>query len=200
MNYLAHIYLSEDQEMISIGNFMADHIKGSKYKTYPIEIQKGILLHRKIDWFTDQDETARASKRRLHNRYGLYRGVIIDIFYDHMLAANWEEYSSENLNDYAARFYGSLEAHQDVLPEKVKYMMGHMISNDWLSSYAEIEGIRQVLVGMNRRTGGKGHMDLAIEDLLEHYDDFMLDFKHFFKKLRTFSAQNLQDLHVHFSD
>jgi acyl carrier protein phosphodiesterase len=200
MNYLAHIYLSEDQELISIGNFMADHIKGSKYKAYPIEIQKGILLHRKIDWFTDQDETARKSKRRLHDRYGLYRGVIIDIFYDHMLAANWEEYSSENLQEYAKRFYRSLEAHKEVLPEKVRYMMGHMIPNDWLSSYADTEGIRQVLAGMNRRTGGKGHMDLAIEDLLEHYDDFMLDFKFFFKKLRTFSAQNLQDLHVHFSD
>jgi acyl carrier protein phosphodiesterase len=199
MNYLAHIYLSEDQELIRIGNFMADHVKGSKYKTYPTEVQKGILLHRKIDWFTDQNEIARKSKRRLHDRYGLYRGVIIDIFYDHMLAANWADYSSVPLHEYAALFYRSLEANEDLLPEKVKYMTEYMIQNDWLTSYADPEGIRQVLSGINRRTGGHGKMDKAIEDLLEHYEDFELDFRHFFKKLRTFSSQNLQELHEQFS-
>ena len=199
MNYLAHIYLSEDQELIRIGNFMADHIKGSKYKVYPTDVQKGILLHRKIDWFTDQDEIARKSKRRLHDRYGLYRGVIIDIFYDHMLAAHWDDYSAVPLHEYAALFYSSLEANEDLLPEKVKYITGYMIQNDWLTSYADPEGIRQVLSGMNRRTGGRGKMDRAIEDLLEHYEDFELDFRHFFKKLRTFSSQNLQELHEQFS-
>lgn len=200
MNYLAHIYLSENQELIGIGNFMADHIKGSKYKEYPAEVQKGILLHRKIDWFTDQDETARSSKRRLHDRYGLFRGVIIDIFYDHMLAANWEEFSDISLPDYAQHFYKSLQANYHLLPDKVKHLSGYMIQGDWLSSYANPEGIRQVLQGMNRRTGGKGHMDLAISDLHEHYADFEQDFRHFFKKLRTFSAQNLQELHEQFSD
>ena len=199
MNYLAHIYLSEDQELIQIGNFMADHIKGSKYKGYPAEVQKGILLHRKIDWFTDQDETARRSKRRLHERYGLYRGVIIDIFYDHMLAANWSEYSTMALKEYAAVFYSTLEANRDLLPEKVKHITGYMIRNDWLTSYADPEGIRRVLSGMNRRTGGRGKMDRAIDDLIEHYDDLEVDFRHFFKKLRTFSSQNLQELHVQFS-
>ncbi len=199
MNYLAHIFLSEDQELIRIGNFMADHIKGSKYKAYPVEVQKGILLHRKIDWFTDQDETARKSKRRLHDRYGLFRGVIIDIFYDHMLAANWEDYSAEPLGLFAQDFYRSLEANEHVLPEKVRTLTRYMIPNDWLTSYADTEGIHQVLVGMNRRAGGKGQMNLAIEDLLEHYDEFEQDFRHFFKKLRTFSAQNLRELHAHFS-
>jgi len=199
MNYLAHIFLSEDKEMIRIGNFMADHIKGSKYKSYPTEIQKGILLHRKIDWFTDQHEIARRSKRRLDDRYGLYRGVIIDIFYDHMLAANWADYSEVPLKDYAALFYESLEANKDLLPEKVQHMTRYMIPNDWLTSYANPEGIRQVLSGMNRRTGGRGQMDLAIEDLHDHYEDFEQDFRLFFKKLRTFSSQNLQELHEQFS-
>lgn len=199
MNYLAHIFLSEDHEMIRIGNFMADHIKGSKYKTYPIEVQKGILLHRKIDWFTDQDETARKSKRRLNDRYGLYRGVIIDIFYDHMLAANWSDYSKVALSNYTDMFYKSLEANEDLLPDKVKHLTGYMIRYDWLTSYADPEGIRQVLSGMNRRTGGRGKMDLAIEDLFEHYEHFEHDFRHFFKKLRTFSSQNLQELHEQFS-
>jgi acyl carrier protein phosphodiesterase len=200
MNYLAHIYLSGDDEMIRIGNFMADHVKGSKYKVYPPEVQKGILLHRRIDWFTDQDEIVRKSKRRLHDRYGLYRGVVIDIFYDHMLAAHWSHYSDELLPDYAREFYDSVESNLQLLPEQVRYLSGYMIRNDWLSSYAHPEGIRKVLDGMNRRTQGKGKIDLAINDLLSNYGAFEEDFRHFFKKLRTFSAQNLKEIHAQYSN
>ena len=199
MNYLAHIFLSGDNEKIRIGNFMADDIKGSKYKDYPDVFQIGILLHRKIDWFTDQDPTARSSKRRLHDRYGLYRGVIIDIFYDHMLAANWSDYSSDPLFDYAQGFYASLNANKEILPEKISRVSEYMIRNDWLTSYADTEGIRQVLEGMNRRTGGRGNIDRAIEDLLSNYEGFEAAFKHFFKKLRTFSNENLEQLNEQYS-
>lgn len=199
MNYLAHIFLSGDNEKIRIGNFMADDIKGSKYKHYPDDFQIGILLHRRIDWFTDQDLTVRKSKRRLHDRYGLYRGVIIDIFYDHMLAANWSDYSSDPLSDYAQDFYASLQENQEMLSDRIRHVSKYMIRNDWLTSYAEPEGIRQVLEGMNRRTGGRGKMDLAIEDLLTNYEGFEEDFKHFFKKLRTFSTENLEQLNEQYS-
>ena len=122
MNYLAHIYLSRDQELISIGNFMADHVKGRKYSLYPVELQIGILLHRQIDSYTDTHEIPRRSKRRLDEQYGLYKGVIIDIFYDHLLAKNWSSYAETPLDDYAQDFYRRLTEHHEVLPEKVKFM------------------------------------------------------------------------------
>ncbi len=199
MNYLAHIFLSGDNEKIRIGNFMADDIKGSTYKGYPDAFQVGILLHRRIDWFTDQDLIARSSKRRLNDRYGLYRGVIIDIFYDHMLAANWSDYSSDPLFDYAQEFYASLQANKEILPAKISRVSEYMIRNDWLTSYADTGGIQQVLEGMNRRTGGRGSLDLAIEDLLSEYEGFEADFKQFFKKLRTFSNENLEQLNEQYS-
>lgn len=194
MNYLAHIYLSRNEELITIGNFMADHVKGSKYKNYAVGIQKGILLHRQIDSFTDAHEIHRISKRRLDDQYGLYRGVIIDIFYDHMLAKNWKLYSAVSLPDYTRLFYKRLNRHYDVLPEKVKYMSKYLIQDDWLLSYAEIDGIQKVLDGMNRRTGGRSNMNLAIEDLVEHYDQFQNDFLLFFEELRTFCQQKLNEI------
>ena len=132
MNYLAHIFLSGEDENIKLGNFMADGIKGRKYLNYPQQIQKGILLHRRIDWFTDQNEIARRSKRRLHQRYGLYRGVVIDIFYDHMLASHWSRYSNSDLFEYAGEFYRSLEQNFALLPERVQYISKYMIADDWL--------------------------------------------------------------------
>ncbi len=98
MNFLAHLYLSPDNTEIIIGNFIADHIVGNKFQQYSDAIQKGIMLHREIDTYTDAHAIVRRSKRRLNERYRHYNGVIIDIFYDHFLAVNWNTYSNIPLN------------------------------------------------------------------------------------------------------
>ena len=149
MNYLAHIYLSGDNELITIGNFMADGIKGKKYKKYPKDIQIGILLHREIDTFTDAHKTVRKSTKRLHEKYSHYSGVIVDILYDHFLAKNWNTYSDIPLETYCETFYDSLKENFDILPERVQRLMHYMIADNWLVSYASIGGIQKVLEGMN---------------------------------------------------
>ena len=194
MNYLAHIYLSRDHELISIGNFMADHIKGNKYKVYSTDLQKGILLHRQIDSYTDAHEIVRKSKRRLDDSYGLYRGVIIDIFYDHFLAKNWKDYSDLPLALYTQNFYDNLTRHYEILPEKIQYMYKYLIKDDWLLSYAKLEGIEKVLEGMNRRTMDRVHMDMAINDLKDHYMDFEKDFLSFFDDLMLFTDNKLLEI------
>ena len=151
MNYLAHIYLSGNNELITIGNFMADGIKGKAYKSYSSEIQKGILLHREIDTFTDANTIVRKSTKRLHRRYGHYSGVIVDILYDHFLAKNWEQYSDTPLDEYIDTFYQSLDKYMDILPPRILKMMPYMVTDNWLLSYASITGIQRVLNGMNRR-------------------------------------------------
>ena len=100
MNFLAHLYLSQNDTNIMIGNFIADHIRGNHYEEFSKEIQQGIFLHREIDTFTDAHEIVRKSKRRLHERYRHYAGVIIDIFYDYFLAKNWSDYSAIPLDVY----------------------------------------------------------------------------------------------------
>ena len=194
MNYLAHIYLSRDHELITIGNFMADHIKGNKYKTFPEDLQKGILLHRQIDSFTDTHKIVKISKRRLNDRYGLYRGVVIDILYDHFLAKNWKDYSEIDLPTYTQNFYGSLTRNFDILPEKIQYMSKYLIRDNWLLSYAEKEGIQKVLEGMNRRTKNRSQMNLAINDLEAHYEDFETDFQQFFDELIAFTDNKLIEI------
>ena len=80
MNFLAHIYLSGDNDLIKIGNFMADGIRGKHFESYPLEIQKGIILHRSIDTFTDAHPIFRQSTKKLHEKYHHYAGVIVDVF------------------------------------------------------------------------------------------------------------------------
>ncbi len=194
MNYLAHIYLSGNNDFISIGNFIADSIKGKKYLTYPQEIQKGILLHREIDSFTDKHQIVKISKNRLHERYRHYDGVIIDILYDHFLAKNWSTYSEVPLDIYVQNFYTLLESNTKILPEKVQKFMPYMIAGNWIYNYRSIEGITKVLQGMDKRTDNKSQMRLAVEDLKLHYSDFESDFTVFFENLRTFCNTKLQTL------
>ena len=194
MNYLAHIYLSGESDLITIGNFIADGIKGKDYRTYPVDIQIGILLHRHIDTFTDAHKTVRKSTKRLHKKYSHYSGIIVDMLYDHFLAKNWSNYSRTDLSLYTENFYASLETHYNILPNRIQKMIPYMLADNWLVSYASKEGIGRALEGMNRRTKNRVHMDEAINELNQFYEAFENEFTLFFEELMAFSEKKLQEL------
>ena len=200
MNYLAHIYLSGDNDLVTIGNFIADGIKGKQYKKHPKEIQIGILLHRHIDTYTDAHKTVRLSTKRLHKKYSHYSGVIVDILYDHFLAKNWKKYCDTPLDVYVENFYDSLETNYDILPLRIQKMMPYMLVDNWLLSYASIDGISRVLEGVNRRTKNRSSMNEAIVELEEFYTEFENEFSDFFDELIASSKEKLtllkQELHV----
>ena len=183
MNFLAHLYLSQNNTNIMIGNFIADHIRGNNYEGFSKEIQQGIFLHREIDTFTDAHEVVRKSKRRLHERYRHYDGVIIDIFYDYFLAKNWSDYSEIPLDVYTDGINKMFEKISDELPVKSQNFIKYMIEYNILFNYQNKEGIAKVLNGMNTRTKGKSQMNLAIEDLNLLEDELQEDFTLFFKDL-----------------
>jgi acyl carrier protein phosphodiesterase len=191
MNFLAHIYLSGDNDLIKIGNFMADGIRGKQFKNYPVDVQKGIILHRAIDTFTDAHPVFRRSTKKLHSRYHHYAGVIVDVFYDHFLAKNWVTYSNENLSDFVTAFYESLSENTPILSEKTVMLMPYMIDQNWLLSYQTIEGINNILTQMDGRTKNKSKMRFATEELRELYTEFEEDFTDFFDDLRTHAKQKL---------
>ncbi|WP_370392116.1 ACP phosphodiesterase [uncultured Winogradskyella sp.] len=199
MNFLAHIYLSGDNELLTLGNFAADGIRGRKYLDYPEEIQAGILLHRFIDTYTDAHPIFRQSTKRLHEPYGHYSGVIIDIFYDHFLAKNWSRYSTVALEDFVEAFYASLQKHWDELPPKFKHLTPYMIEGNWLVNYASIEGIQSVLNGMNRRTNYKSKMDKAVKELTLFYQDFENEFFAFFDELQHAALEKRKKLEIEFN-
>jgi acyl carrier protein phosphodiesterase len=194
MNFLAHIYLSNNDSEVAIGNFISDSIRGKNYKKYPKDIQVGILLHRHIDTFTDAHKTVRLSTKRLHENYGHYSGVIVDILYDHFLAKNWKNYSEIPLDVFIDDFYDNLEAHFEILPKRIQQFMPYMISDNWLLSYRSIEGIQKVLEGMNRRTKNRSQMNLAVNELKEFYNEFEAEFSLFFEDLRNFTTKKHKEL------
>jgi len=194
MNFLAHIYLSFDDKEISIGNFIADSIRGNRYLHFPEKIQQGIILHRAIDSYTDAHPVHKKSSKRLHSNHGHYSRVIVDVFYDHFLAKNWATYSEEDLGAFVARFYQLLKENYEILPQPTKHLMPYMIRDNWLLNYAYMEGIDRVLKGLYRRTGKKSNMHKAVKDLQANYDLFEEEFKLFFEDLIIFSQKKFNSL------
>ena len=194
MNYLAHIYLSGTNDLLKIGNFMADSIKGHDYEKFDSEIKKGILLHRHIDSFTDMHPIYRQSKHRLHEKYGHYSGVIMDILYDHFLAKNWSKYSDEKLEDYANDFYQLLQDNYDILTERIKGMMPYMIARNWFVSYASIAGLEMILFQMDYKTKHRANMQEAIVELQDFYTEFESEFFLFFEELIISCKQKITEL------
>ena len=194
MNFLAHAYLSFDQEKILVGNFAADFIKGRDLHLYEEGIQMGIMLHREIDTFTDTHPLVKAGQSYLRPKFRHYSTVISDIFFDYFLAKNWSTYSNQPLENFASKTYDLMEQYHDQLPEDFNQMLNWMKNQNWLVAYGSQEGIQQALNGLTRRAKFDSKMNEATAVLKEKEQEFELIFFAFFEDLRTFAREKLTEL------
>lgn len=193
MNFLAHLYLSGSDPDVMTGNFIGDFVKGRSWgDSYPPEVVQGIELHRSIDAFTDSHSVVSKSKKRLFPTYRHYAGVIVDIYYDHFLARNWNEYHHDLLPDYAEQCYKILQSRPYTLPKQVDMLLPHMMRTNWLVNYGTMEGIHRALSGMARRTTFASKMEEAIQDLERDYQLFKQEFDAFFPELKQHAQEVLR--------
>lgn len=186
MNYLAHLYLSGTDESTLVGNFIGDYVKGKSYQRFPEGIQTGILLHRQIDTFTDTHHKPAEAKKLLRPEFGLYSGIIIDFFYDHFLASNWNKYSDESLRSFAKRAHAILLSNFGVLPLRVQGFLPFLIQNRRLESYATINGITESIKIMSKYTSLPDKYDFAKDILTVHYDFLEENFFAFMEEIIDF--------------
>ncbi len=194
MNFLAHSHLSGENRDILFGNFIADSVKGKAMNDFPTNIKNGILLHRKIDSFTDKHEIVKTSVRLLRPAYGKFSGVVVDIYYDHFLAANWADYSQTNLKSFAKHVYLILGNNFSLLPARTKRMLPFLIAQNWLVGYSKFDGLERVFAGMDRRTNNISGMKDAVVQLKINYGELGLQFKEFYPQLQHFANEQLQEL------
>jgi len=194
MNFLAHSHLSQENEDVIFGNFVADSIKGRAYLKFRKDIIVGILLHRDIDTFTDRHEIVKRSKATVREYFGRYSGIVVDIYYDHFLARNWECYHNDELTRYSTKVYLILAKRFLLLPARVKRILPFLIGQNWLSGYANLKDLKRVFNGMDRRTGYVSGMDKAVSILEENYDSLYMDFKEFYNELEKFAEHRLLEI------
>ena len=195
MNFLAHLKLSGEHDNIMLGNFIADHIKGNKIYHLPQEVIDGIMLHRKIDFYTDNHPEFIKSRERLYEKYHKYAGVIMDVFYDHFLAKNWDNYSELSLNTFTSYTYGVLLKNYLILPKRTKKILPILILNNWLSSYKEFSGLRKTFNVISKRTAFKTNFNSVVDDLIVDYDKYEEEFNMFFPDIAEFVEIQLNILY-----
>lgn len=183
MNYLAHMFLSLDQEDLMIGNLSGDFVKVADMRFMKPEIEQGVILHRKIDKFTDTHGIVDRSIARLSSTHGKYAAVIVDILYDHLLTHNWSTYTDEPLEAFKSRNYEILTRRHEDLPQRLQQKIVKMIDRDFIEAYRSFEGMKVIMRYMDKRTSFPSNFESSIDQYEGEFDDFNEDFKIFFPEL-----------------
>ena len=186
MNYLAHAYLSFNQPEILAGNLVSDFVKGKQRFIYPPGIQKGIVLHRQIDSFTDTHAVTREAKEVFRPAYRLYAGAFVDVVYDHFLAIDRNEFTKEGLKQFSADTYLMVTPFIDQLPERFQKMFPYMQTQDWLSNYQHNWAIERSMTGLVRRSAYLTEAATAFALFETHYGFLQACYSRFFPELKNF--------------
>lgn len=144
MNFLAHLILSPKEKDFILGNLAADFLKGSERKRIPEGIRSGILMHQFVDRYTDTHTLVKASRGRLKNHFRLLSGVLVDVFYDHFLAKDFEHIANIALEEFCEYIHETLESNLAELPPKLQHFISIMIRDNVLLSYRELGGFKQL--------------------------------------------------------
>lgn len=193
MNYLAHLHLGGDAPAELLGSLYGDFVKGPLAGQWPAAIEAGIALHRRIDAFTDSHPLQAQARARFPAQRRRVAGIFLDLFFDHCLARDWQQYSDQPLQRFTSRVYGVLAAEAQ-LPGNLQHIAARMAAQDWLGSYRDFEVLEQVIAGMSRRLSRPGLLDGGLEDLRGLYEPLSDDFSAFYPALMRFAREQRAQL------
>lgn len=184
MNWLAHLALSPPHPEIRVGNLLPDLAARSEWVGLSENYQLGIRLHLRIDAFTDAHPLFRQSLRRFQPPLRRYAGILTDVFYDHVLAREWAQFHPQPLPEFIQEVYASFASQKGVIPSPAWEALARMQADDWLGSYAETEGLRQIFRRMSRRLRRPVDFEPSLTVLAEHYEAYRQDFLVFYPELQ----------------
>ena len=190
MNFLAHLFLSGDDEALLVGNFIGDFVTNRDLEAYPSGVRDGVMLHRRIDRYTDNHPLVLQGVRRLYAGHGKYAPVIVDVYYDHLLAVNFEAFHDAPLPEFAAYVYEVLRRREEWLPPVLQRRLPLMIADDWLTSYASLEGLDYAFQRMKHRASKPWYLDGAVDSLRAQYDQYEEEFRQFFPDVQDFVSRD----------
>ena len=192
MNFLAHAWLAGESPALVVGGVFGDWVKGPLPGTLPADLARGVALHRAIDAFAETHPAFRASRARMSVARRRYAGVLVDIFYDHLLARDWARYRADELGGYCALVYRQIAERRDHLPDSSHRALDLMAAEDWLQSYGGLEGIADVLARMGRRARQPNPLAGAEVEFVADPEGFAQDFSDWLPDARRFVAEWLE--------
>ncbi|WP_072682650.1 ACP phosphodiesterase [Arcobacter sp. LA11] len=191
MNWLAHIFLSEQNIDFQIGNYLADPLKGRVWEDATIHLKNGVATHKSIDSFTDSHLIVSKSKARLREK-GLLKSIIIDITYDYFLTKNWNTFSNISFEKFTHDFYTQANQRLDFLPDNAKESVNRLIKFNILNKYQTIEHLEKAFERFDKRLSKKlasrdtasSYFEAVEKNIIELEKDFMIFFPELCKHVR----------------
>lgn len=188
MNFLAHLRLGPHEPQAALGGLLGDFVKGPVAAIeLPDAVRKGIWLHRSIDAFTDRHPVVARSKARVSGERRRYAGIMVDMFYDHLLAQHWDHFADQSLADFTGRMYRAVLDQQALMPERARQVLVRMAQEDWLCGYAELDNLHLALNNMARRLRSGNSLAGAVDELERDYRAFEADFLTFMPEVIEFA-------------
>ena len=188
MNFLAHALLAGDSPALVVGGVVGDWIKGPLPGALPDDLARGVALHRAIDTFAETHPAFCLSRARMSPARRRYAGVLVDIFWDHLLARDWARYREEGLGSYCALVYRQIADRRDHLPASSHHALELMAREDWLQSYSGLEGIADVLARMSRRARQPNPLAGGEVEFIAAAEGFERDFRAWLPDAQRFVA------------
>lgn len=183
MNHLVNLYLSRNLGEKMLGCLIGEIVRTSNLEKYTPRIIDGIELNKKISNFVKEHPAYERSRTRLNPKYSKHAGKIIDIFYDHFLAANWQNYSKEALGEFTHETYKVIQENHGILPYKLKKLISVMIKDNWLVNLSSVNGVHSFMREITRRDTFQTNLEYSLEDLINQYNSFKADFEELFPDL-----------------
>jgi acyl carrier protein phosphodiesterase len=184
VNYLAHIHLAHLTQTSMLGNFLGDFVKGSDLSHLTSDIQQGIKLHRSIDTFTDSHQHISYLKQQFPRSIRRMSGVVIDIYFDHLLCRHWHQFTDHPMDIVLPNFYSELSSHRLNVGGRFKAVEKGLLQHRWLEDYVERDSCIRAFYQIERRLQHRIiFASQANQHLLDHHDELEQVFISFYPDL-----------------
>jgi acyl carrier protein phosphodiesterase len=190
VNWLAHLRLAPPAPpLLRLGNLAGDFVRGVDVASLHEDLQRGIAMHRAIDRFVDAHPAVLGARAELAPDVRRFGGVLLDVWFDHFLARQWQRLGAGGaLGAFLREVHAELAEHRALLPPDLQRIAGAIARDDWLGTYATVDGIEQVLTAMARRFARASPLARGGALLRERYGDVERTFDALWPDVTAFAA------------
>jgi acyl carrier protein phosphodiesterase len=187
MNLLAHALLASPDAELMLGSLIGDFVRGRIDPALPPKVRAGIALHRAIDAYTDAHADVAAARALFEPPFRRYAGILLDMWFDHLLARQWTRFGEDDLDAFSDRVRDLLAINADLVPERMRGFVAYLEANDLPAAYRDTAVIGNALRGISRRLKRANPLDEALPVLVALHAPLQQCFDAFFPALRHFA-------------
>ena len=176
MNFLGHSLISleidekENKETL-YGNFTGDFYKGLVERIELSEnLKEGIILHRIIDKNSDRKENL--LNELLTEKFGIFKGIVSDMFIDHFLSKNFNNLFNKNIDDIERKILSKVGENKNIFPKDFERTFDWLNDKNVMTNYKDIDFLERAFQGLARNVRKGEILNSAVAELKKNYNLF----------------------------